>query len=49
LEKKNYTSQDVAEVAGASQSTVSRVFAGNTNVSEKKPKKILAAAEKLGY
>jgi len=49
LEKKNYTSQDVAEVAGVSQSTVSRVFAGNTNVSEKKRKKILAAAEKLGY
>lgn len=49
MKKKNYTSQDVAETAGVSQSTVSRVFAGNTNVSEKKRKKILAAAEKLDY
>jgi DNA-binding LacI/PurR family transcriptional regulator len=49
LQKKNYTSQDVAEIAGVSQSTVSRVFAGSTNVSEKKRKKILAAAEKLDY
>jgi len=49
LNKKNYTSQDVAELAGVSQSTVSRVFAGNTNVSEKKRKKILDAAEKLEY
>lgn len=49
MKKKNYTSQDVAEIAGVSQSTVSRVFAGNTNVSEKKRKKILAAAEKLDY
>lgn len=49
MDKKNYTSQDVAQIAGVSQSTVSRVFAGNTNVSEKKRKKILAAAEKLDY
>ena len=47
--KKNYTSQDVAAIAGVSQSTVSRVFAGGTNVSEKKRKKILAAAAKLDY
>ncbi|HVV03084.1 MAG TPA: LacI family DNA-binding transcriptional regulator [Puia sp.] len=47
--KKSYTSQDVAAIAGVSQSTVSRVFAGNTNVSEKKRKKILAAAAKLDY
>ena len=47
--KKNYTSEDVAAIAGVSQSTVSRVFAGNTNVSEKKRKKILAAAAKLDY
>ncbi|MBE9665740.1 LacI family DNA-binding transcriptional regulator [Mucilaginibacter boryungensis] len=47
--KKNYTSQDVAEVAGVSQSTVSRVFAGNTNVSDKKRKKILEVAEQLDY
>jgi len=49
LEDKNYTSLDVAQIAGVSQSTVSRVFAGNTNVSEKKRKKILAAAEQLDY
>jgi DNA-binding LacI/PurR family transcriptional regulator len=49
LEKKNYTSQDVADMAGVSQSTVSRVFAGNTNVSAKKRKKILEVAEKLDY
>lgn len=47
--KKNYTSQDVAELAGVSQATVSRVFAGVTNVSEKKRKKILEAAAKLQY
>lgn len=47
--KKNYTSQDVAEIAGVSQSTVSRVFAGTANVSEKKRKKILDAAAKLQY
>jgi len=47
--KKSYTSEDVAAIAGVSQSTVSRVFAGSTNVSEKKRKKILAAAAKLDY
>ena len=36
-------------MAGVSQSTVSRVFAGNTNVSAKKRKKILEVAEKLDY
>lgn len=47
--KKNYTSEDVAKLAGVSQSTVSRVFAGTINVSEKKKKKILDAAAKLEY
>ena len=47
--KKNYTSEDVAKLAGVSQSTVSRVFAGTINVSEKKKKKILDAATKLEY
>ncbi|WP_345238721.1 LacI family DNA-binding transcriptional regulator, partial [Flavisolibacter ginsenosidimutans] len=47
--KKAYTSDDVAQLAGVSQATVSRVFAANTNVSEKKRKKVLDAAEKLGY
>jgi DNA-binding LacI/PurR family transcriptional regulator len=46
---KIYTSDDVASLAGVSQSTVSRVFAGSANVSEKKKKKVLDAAEKLGY
>ncbi len=46
---KNYNSKDVAKIAGVSQSTVSRVFAGKINVSEKKRKKILAAAEQLDY
>lgn len=46
---KVYTSDDVAELAGVSQSTVSRVFAGGANVSEKKKKKVLEAAEKLNY
>ncbi len=47
--KKNYTSEDVAKLAGVSQSTVSRVFAGSAQVSEKKKKKILEAATKLQY
>lgn len=47
--KKIYTSEDVAKLAGVSQATVSRVFAGNTNVSEKKRAKVLKAAQKLGY
>lgn len=47
--KKNYTSEDVAQLAGVSQATVSRVFANSTNVSEKKRRKVFDAAEKLGY
>src|SRR5471030_166176 len=46
---KIYTSDDVARIAGVSQSTVSRVFAGSANVSEKKRKKVMEIAEKLGY
>lgn len=49
MKKKNYTSQDVAEMAGVSQATVSRVFAGNTNVSAKKRKKIMEVAARLDY
>ncbi|GAA4315868.1 LacI family DNA-binding transcriptional regulator [Compostibacter hankyongensis] len=47
--KRNYTSKEVAEMAGVSQSTVSRVFAGGANVSEKKRKKILEVADRLNY
>lgn len=49
LSKKNYTSEDVAAMAGVSQSTVSRVFGGGANVSEKKRKKVMEIAEKLNY
>ncbi|MBZ4187487.1 LacI family DNA-binding transcriptional regulator [Niabella beijingensis] len=47
--KRNATSEDVAQLAGVSQATVSRVFAGGANVSEKKRKKILDAAAQLEY
>ncbi|GAB4515163.1 MAG: LacI family DNA-binding transcriptional regulator [Anaerolineae bacterium] len=46
---KRVTSIDVANLAGVSQSTVSRVFSSPEGVSEKKRKKVLAAASKLGY
>ncbi len=41
--------RDVAKLAGVSQSSVSRVFFGGASVSEKTRKKVLAAAEELGY
>jgi DNA-binding LacI/PurR family transcriptional regulator len=41
--------RDVAKLAGVSQSSVSRVFFGGAVVSEKTRKKVLAAAEELGY
>ncbi|HWL13630.1 MAG TPA: LacI family DNA-binding transcriptional regulator, partial [Ureibacillus sp.] len=43
------TAWDVAKLAGVSQSSVSRVFFGGAAVSEKTRKKVLAAAEELGY
>jgi DNA-binding LacI/PurR family transcriptional regulator len=49
LIKKNYTSKDVADLAGVSQATVSRVFAGETRVSERKKKLVMEAADKLNY
>ncbi|MEC2073358.1 LacI family DNA-binding transcriptional regulator [Alkalihalophilus marmarensis] len=49
MTKKKVTSTDVAKLAGVSQSTVSRVYGSGTNVSEKKRKQILEAAEMLGY
>lgn len=41
--------KDVAKLAGVSQSSVSRVFFGGASVSENTRKKVLAAAEELGY
>ena len=46
---KGITAWDVAKLAGVSQSSVSRVFFGGAGVSEKTRKKVLAAAEELGY
>jgi DNA-binding LacI/PurR family transcriptional regulator len=43
------TSYDVADKAGVSQSTVSRVFSGDERLSGATRKKVLAVAQKLGY
>lgn len=43
------TAWDVAEKAGVSQSTVSRVFTGSTRISEPTREKVLAAARELDY
>ena len=43
------TARDVAKLAGVSQSSVSRVYFKGAIVSEKTRKKVLAAAEELGY
>lgn len=43
------TSLQVAELAGVSQSAVSRVFTPGSSVSKKTEAKVRAAAEKLGY
>lgn len=47
--RKNITAIDVAKLAGVSQPTVSRVFNKGANVSEDKRRRVLEAAEKLGY
>lgn len=46
---KRVTSIDVAKLAGVSQSSVSRVFSPNANVSAEKKQRILNAARELGY
>lgn len=46
---KRVTSIDVANLAGVSQSTVSRVFSEPDSVSEAKRQKVLSVASKLGY
>lgn len=43
------TSNDVAERAGVSQSTVSRIFRGSGAVSESTRQRVMAAAQALGY
>jgi len=46
---KRITSIDVAQLAGVSQSTVSRVYSAGSKVSEDKRERVLKAAEELGY
>jgi DNA-binding LacI/PurR family transcriptional regulator len=46
---RRVTSFDVAELAGVSQSTVSRAFTPEAKVSKKTRQKVFAAAAKLGY
>ncbi len=43
------TAWDVAELAGVSQSTVSRVFTGATRISGPTRERVLQAADQLGY
>ena len=43
------TAWDVAEKAGVSQSTVSRVFTGSTRISEQTRSRVMAAAAELDY
>ena len=46
---KRATSYDVAELAGVSQSAVSRVFQDGASASKQMRKRVMAAASKLGY
>lgn len=47
--KKQVTANDVAELAGVSPSTVSRVISNNPKISEPTKKKVLECMEELGY
>ena len=47
--RKRATSYDVAELAGVSQSAVSRVFQDGASASKAMRKRVMAAADKLGY
>ncbi|MFQ6163127.1 LacI family DNA-binding transcriptional regulator [Sinorhizobium meliloti] len=49
MANEKVTSNDVARLAGVSQSAVSRYFTPGTSVSKKTAEKIRAAAEELGY
>ncbi|TLF50560.1 substrate-binding domain-containing protein [Halomonas urmiana] len=47
--KPAVTSREVAELAGVSQSAVSRCFSPKASISEKTRRKVLKAAKELGY
>ena len=47
--RETVTAKDVAKLAGVSQSSVSRVYFEGATVSEHTKKKVLEAAEQLGY
>ncbi|NQZ32708.1 MAG: LacI family DNA-binding transcriptional regulator [Oceanospirillaceae bacterium] len=49
MNKANATSADVAQLAGVSQSTVSRSYDPNSRISKSTRQKVFAAAEKLHY
>lgn len=48
-ERRRATSYDVAELAGVSQSAVSRVFQDGASASQAMRDRVMAAADKLGY
>ncbi len=48
-ERKRATSYDVAELAGVSQSAVSRVFQDGASASKDMRNRVMSAADKLGY
>ena len=48
-ERRRATSYDVAELAGVSQSAVSRVFQEGASASQAMRERVMAAADKLGY
>ena len=47
--KKNATSQEVAKLAGVSQSAVSRCFTKGASISSRTKLRVIEAAKKLGY
>ena len=47
--KKIATSQDVASLAGVSQSAVSRCFTKGASISNRTKLRVIEAAKKLGY
>ena len=47
--KKNATSQEVAKLAGVSQSAVSRGFTKGASISSRTKLRVIEAAKKLGY